>query len=238
MSPEVLDNAVARLQHSDCFHDNMDNYESENDEQLVDNIEMTKTEALTQLLKSKGKAPREERKSPKNNVVQSKRPRLTRHGSFFDDSDSDNDSQDSLKRNIRSSMLNTKTKDELPHSKKPAKTRQLNVSSSESESESEKEHIRDVLSGNVINRKRMRGNFPSDDEISNNSQPSEKCTKLFQSDSESDNDGLVMDLDPPPSPPSNTVDLCPLSNTVVDDYGNYGNQSSSMDTLALSQSVI
>ncbi len=253
MSPQALDEAVAKIRSNRC-HD--PEYNSDNsDEQLFD-VEMTKTEALSQLLKSKGKTPVQEGEtpvqegetpvdkgtSPENIVaaVQSKRPRLTRRGSFFDDSDSDAAEANAPQNSLRRRNSENKENDVIPRAKKQAKSRQLNLSSSESESEtseSESESVDDSdspLEG-AVSRKRTRENLPFSD--NEECKPTNKCPKPTESDSESDseseNDDLVMDLN---SPLTNTVDLYPLTTSVED--SNYDvNQPGSMETLAVSQSV-
>lgn len=227
MSPQALEDAVAKL-HDNCYHDNHEE-EQESDEGSVD-VELTKTEALSQLLKSKGKAPLTEGKAPMrqgetpvSDGKAPKRPRLSRRGSFFDNSDSETECKEVQNRLSKDNAEN----DTFSRpTRKQFKSRQL-LNSSDSDSDSETDSI------SVSTRKRTRPDHTSSDSVC---EPDEKCSKLSTSDSsESDNDDLIMDLGPLQSPPANTVDLCPLSAT---EESNYDNQSGSMATLAITQSVV
>ncbi len=266
MSPQELEKAAKSL-HGDGqsgSHDNGQWY-SDEDNSFEGIREMTKTEALTELRKSKGKSPVHRGKSPKDtgksqSTTLSKRPRLTRRGSFFDDSDDSEtrETQNSLKRNkarreVASSDSENGDTANDSRSKKLKKSRRLDLSSSESEGEETPllniQLESEEMPSNVDSvRKRLRqfqdssddGDSSGDDK-SSSSKPLTKAAKLADSGSESDDNGLVMDLEPREinSPPADTVDLSThlaMEECYNDDCSS--DQPGSMGTLAVSQSVV
>ncbi len=260
MSPQKLEEAAKSL-HDDGqsgFHDDGQWYSDEEEDSFEGNKEMTKTEALTKLRKSKGKTPVHKGKSPEiggksQSTTLSKRPRLTRRGSFFDDSDDSEtetrETQNSHKaRREMASSIDSETEDTAnannSRSKRLKKSRHLDLSSSESEGEAVLPLLKFQIESEMPDspRKRLRQFQDSSDDDSNEedeSKPVTKAAKLADSGSESDNNELVMDLEPRDihSPPTDTVDLS--SHPAIEEcYSSSNDQPGSMPTLAVSQSVL
>ena len=191
MSPQELEEATKNLREGLMGCEKGGSGESSDEgNSLASNHEMSRSEALAALVQSKGKTPIEGKKPADATTHKSKRPRLTRCGSFFD-SDSDSDvavetrddtslgSPDQAKSDAGSS------ENRLSDTLRKKRVRQFD-DSSESESESQPNGFpsqRESLEKNNVNS------------ISN--KPLKKSRKLMlesDSESESDDDCLVMDL--------------------------------------------
>lgn len=280
MSPQDLENAAAQLQdNGDSTSDLHGNeprlsgdekgLQSEDDlcDSFNDKRELTKTEALTELLRSKRKTPAYNGNSPTrgNSLTTrpslSKRPRLTRCGSFFDDSDSETETklQLDIHRKLEQNKAAHIQNGSGSASKQPIKGRHLNLSSSESESEemasellrekiSEREHFESELLLSTHRDFARKRSYQSQESSEHSSAEIETThqthpTKMLQKaakllKSDSESENeLVMDLEAPEIHSPPTNTLELL--TGLTDNGDYGNQlgACSMETLAVSQSV-
>ena len=274
MTPQELEEAAKSLHNDPSCHSNKRIFDgdqvngyrsSEGEDSPWADQELTKAEALSELLRSKGKSPLAEGEPLTTTALVHKRPRLTRRGSFFDDSDSDIEPERarriSTKQNgrpDRSSLVDiedSRSSDQSSsHLKRPLKGGHFDSSASDSENELtfKKETEKEVANkADVMESGRKRGRYIQDssDDSANegagsgshggHAKPVKKVPKLVGSDSESE-DELIIDLETRgiQSPPMNTIDLSSGDIEGGEECGNYGNQPGSMETLAVSQSIV
>lgn len=238
MSPQELEDAAKSLCDGvKVCEDEGNGGSSDEGGSLITEYEMSRSEALVALIKSKGKSPQRRGSPSTTHKSKIKRPRLT----HFIDSDSDGDvpietrhhSQDVRNSSSGSSV---KAESKLTDQLKRKRVREFYDSSGESENESQ-------LNGDHFQRgKPDKGNSP----VSN--KPLKKNLKLMlDSDSESEH-SLVMDLDTHTknestdkgsinSPPVNTLEI---TDQLSEQECSYSNEQTpgSLGTLAVSQSLV
>lgn len=188
MSPEELEKSAKNLREGVMGYEKEGSGESsDEDDNLASEHRMSRSEALTALIKSKGKTLLKGENPTDATTHKHKRPRLTRCGSFFD-SDSDSDVGMETRHGPHNVVDIERTS---PGSNDQSQNRTSNASSSENRP------------SDVQKRKRVRQldeSSESESESQSNRVPSQredvkplKKNRKLMFDSDSD-DGLVMDL--------------------------------------------